>query len=64
MNNPKNLIFNQSEVEPQKFRYTPSGLKKARLIHILSKSCCPKCYEDLENVYTDRMEVWLRLPIL
>lgn len=64
MRNPKNLKFNQEGAEPKKYRYTPSGLKKSVLIHIMKRGECSKCYEDLENCYSDGIEIWERLPIL
>ena len=62
---PKKLIGNQENVPEasKKYRYDKIGRKKAVLVHILGKGDCPRCWEKLQNHYTDGSEVWKRLPI-
>lgn len=57
----KELIGNQEHLETRKYKYTKDGKKKAILMHILDRDDCPRCWEKLENHYTDRTEVWKRL---
>jgi hypothetical protein len=58
---PKQLKYNQENVEPKQYLYYPNGDKKAVLVHILKEGDCPKCYEEKENHFTDGVKVYKRI---
>ena len=59
----KRLIGNREHTEPKKYRFDKIGRQKAVLVHVLGRGDCPRCWQELENHYTDGREVWKKLPI-
>lgn len=59
----KKLIGNQESLpdDQRKYRFNKDGSKKAILVHILGRGDCPRCFEKVENNYTDGNEVWRRI---
>jgi len=60
--NKKPLTFNQENIFPKKYRRYSSGIIKSVLVHVMKEGDCGKCYENEDDLYTDRMEVWRRIP--
>lgn len=57
------LIGNQENIpeKDKKYRYDKTGRKKSVLVHILKRSDCPRCWQKLDNHYTDGVQVWKKI---
>lgn len=57
----KDLQYNQESVYPKQYQLYPSGIIKARLVHILSPGGCSECYERDRRNYVDGNKVWRKI---
>lgn len=59
----KKLIGNLENVEPKQYVFNKAGQKKAVLVHRLGRNDCPRCWEKLNDHYTDGNKVYKKLKI-